>query len=72
MKSYSCKYGAFLGGVFVFSSLMLDNNGGVENFLAGIDKFDTGLTIKLNEVSLKGDKTLSVDIRLQFDICNGT
>ena len=37
----------FLGGgddVIDFSSLMLDNRGGVENFLEGFDKFATGLT----------------------------
>ena len=57
--------------MFDFSSMILCNNGVVENFLAEIDKFVTGLSIKLNEVSLKGDKTLSEDILLQFDICNG-
>ena len=38
---------SFLGGgddVTDFSSLMLDNRGGVENFLEGFDKFATGLT----------------------------
>ena len=70
--SYSFKFGVFLGGVINLSSVMLDSSGGVENFLCGIDKFETGLTIKLNEVSLRGDKTLSVDSRLQFEICKGT
>ena len=37
----------FLGGgddVTDFSSLMLDNRGGVENFFEGFDRFATGLT----------------------------
>lgn len=66
----------FLGGgddAIDFSSLMLDNRGGVENFFGGFDKFVTGLTIfKLNEVSLNGDKMLSVDNRLRLDVCKGS
>ena len=40
----------FLGGgddVIDFSSVMLDNRGGVENFFEGFDKFATGLTYSL-------------------------
>ena len=57
--------------MFDCSSMILCNNGVVDNFLAEIDKFATGLNIKLKEVSLNGDKTLPDDILLQFDTCNG-
>ena len=51
----------FLGGgddVIDFSSVMLDNRGGVENFFEGFDKFATGLTYSLKMLEKTICKTI--------------